>query len=351
MTAGRRLTDLFAVAGMMLLVGTVAGTGWWMTRPAPLPDVPLPDPATLDVVCTGRVDASETVIPLVPVQAGRVVEITVSDGTVVKKGAILFRTDDTTARSQLAQAEAAFEIAQVELSAAEQEAKRYPDQLLARDQLLIAAVARVEAAQSLLRQRQEQKAVTPLGSAELAAIQARIKELVALEAAERGQVADLRKLDPQLKIRVARARLQAADADRALARQAVRETVVTAPADGTILRVQAAIGGLVSPTAPLPPIIFAPAGPLVIRAEVEQEFLGRVRTGMKVVVQDESRNDGPHWSGHVAGLSPWVAQKRTFLLDPGEINDVRTVECVIELDSPSGLWIGQRVRVRMLAAE
>lgn len=351
MTAGRRLTDLFAVVGMLLLVGSVAGTGWWMTRPTPLPDVPLPDPSTLDVVCTGRVDAAETVIPLVPVQAGRVVEVTVSDGATVKKGAILLRTDDTVARSQLAQAEAAFEIARVELSSAEQDAQRFPDQLSARDQLLVAAVARVEAARNLLQQRQEQNAVTPLGKAELAAIQARIKELVALEAAERGQVADLRKWDPALKIRVARARLQAAEADLALARQAVRETIVTAPTDGTILRVQAALGGLVSPSSPIPPIIFAPAGPYVIRAEVEQEFLGRVREGMKALVHDESRSDGPTWTGRVARLSPWVAQKRSFLLDPGEINDVRTVECVIELESPSGLWIGQRVRVRLKAGE
>ncbi|MCZ2340245.1 MAG: biotin/lipoyl-binding protein [Bacteroidales bacterium] len=351
MTAGRRLTDLFAVVGMLLLVGSVAGTGWWMTRPTPLPDVPLPDPSLMDVVCTGRVDAAETVIPLVPVQAGRVVTVAVADGEMVKKGAILLRTDDTAARSQLTQAEAALEIARVDLHSAEQDARRYPDQLAARDQLLMAAVARVEAARSLLQQRQEQSAVTPLGKAELAAIQARIKELVALEAAERGQVADLRQLDPEWKVRVARARLQAAEADLALAQQAVRETVVMAPTDGTILRVQAAVGGMVSPASPIPPIVFAPAGPYVIRAEVEQEFLSRVRVGMKTQIQDESRSDGPIWNGRVSGLAPWVAQKRSFLLDPGEINDVRTVECVIELESPSGLWIGQRVRVRMKAGE
>ena len=47
-------------------------------------------------------------------------------------------------------------------------------------------------------------------------------------------------------------------------------------------------------------------------------------------------------------MAGWVAQKRSFLLDPGEVNDVRTVECVVELDRPAdGLWVGQRVRVRI----
>ena len=41
-----------------------------------------------------------------------------------------------------------------------------------------------------------------------------------------------------------------------------------------------------------------------------------------------------------------------MLLDPGEMNDVRTVECVIVLDGdPAGLLVGQRMRVRIGKAE
>ena len=352
MNTGRRLTDLLAVAGMLILVGSVAGAGWWLTRPAPLPDVPPLDPGQLDVVCTGRVDVAGNVTPLVPGQAGRIVEIAVGEGDTVTAGQMLVRLDDAAARSQLTQAEAALDVTRVELESARSEVVRFPDQLAARDQLLTAAASRVEAARKLLEQRQAQIAVTPLGAAELASINARIAELVALEAAERGQVADLRKLDPGLKVRVVEARLKAAEADVALARLAVDETIVRSPADGTVLRLQAAVGGVMSPSARVPAIVFAPAGPLVVRAEIEQEFLGRIEVGMKAVLQDETRPGGPTWDGRVTHISQWVAQKRSFLLDPGEINDVRTVECVIGLDaSQSGLWIGQRMRVRLIAGQ
>ena len=57
-------------------------------------------------------------------------------------------------------------------------------------------------------------------------------------------------------------------------------------------------------------------------------------------------------TGTVLRVGNWVARKRTVLLDPGEVNDVRTVECVIALDgSPDGLLVGQRMRVRIGKAE
>ena len=44
----------------------------------------------------------------------------------------------------------------------------------------------------------------------------------------------------------------------------------------------------------------------------------------------------------------FVARRRNILLEPGEVNDVRTVECVIALDgSTDGLLVGQRMRVRI----
>src|SRR2546427_6836152 len=44
-------------------------------------------------------------------------------------------------------------------------------------------------------------------------------------------------------------------------------------------------------------------------------------------------------------LFPYTTLFRS--LEPGELNDVRTVECVVTLDSHEGLLVGQRVRVRL----
>ena len=69
---------------------------------------------------------------------------------------------------------------------------------------------------------------------------------------------------------------------------------------------------------------------------------------MKATARDDVRADSPTWTGRVLRVGNWVARKRNPLLEPGEMNDVRTVECVIALDgNPEGLLVGQRMRVRI----
>ena len=69
---------------------------------------------------------------------------------------------------------------------------------------------------------------------------------------------------------------------------------------------------------------------------------------MKATIQDENRTDGPVFEGKILKLSRYVAQRRSMLLDPGEINDVRTLECVVGISGDtSPLIIGQRLRVRI----
>ncbi|MGL6097965.1 MAG: HlyD family efflux transporter periplasmic adaptor subunit, partial [Fimbriiglobus sp.] len=190
--------------------------------------------------------------------------------------------------------------------------------------------------------------LVPLGKFEAEAMEAQVREVEETAAAQRVQLDELRKTDRDLRVRLATAKLTAATADRDLAENMVRECTLTAPADGTILRMQVSVGGPVATGGSVPPVVFAPAGPLLVRAEVDQEFLGMVAPGMRATVQDENHPEGPTWPGRVRTVAGWVAMRRSIVLDPGEMNDVRTVECVIELDSPAGgLWVGQRVRVRV----
>ena len=355
---GRRGPGVWTVLGLILLAGSVGVSAWWLRRPKPEPEGPAAaDVDQLDVFCTGRVDAAKQVIPLEPSLAGRVVKIgdDVAEGATVSAGKEVFRLDDAAAQARLAQAKAAVEAARVELDAAKADKQRFAKQVEMKRHLLAAAAARVEAAKKVLQQRVEQTKVTPLGTPEKEAMQAQILELEELEKAEKLQLREIEDREAKgqgndLRIRAADAKLKAAQADESLADKAVKECVVTAPEAGTVLRLQVSVGSIVGPGSPIPPVVFAPAGPLVVRAEVDQESLGRVRVGMAATVQDENRPDGPALKGRVKALSRYVAQKRTFVLEPGEVNDVRTVECVIELDSPGAeeLWIGQRMRVRIL---
>ena len=55
------------------------------------------------------------------------------------------------------------------------------------------------------------------------------------------------------------------------------------------------------------------------------------------------------WKGKVLRVSDWYTQRRSILLEPLQFNDVRTLECLIEItQSPAGappLRIGQQMRV------
>ena len=173
------------VFGVLLLGGSVAGTAWWLSRPAPDAD-PGPVADAADVYCTGRVDAAGQVVGLDPARPGRVVAGLVAEGDPVAKDQPLLRLDATAAEAQLVQADAAVEAAQIELDAARRERERFPGQLAARTHLVNAATARVEAAKKLLQQRRDQQGVAPLGRAEAEAHEAQVRELELMEAAQRG---------------------------------------------------------------------------------------------------------------------------------------------------------------------
>ncbi|HVJ80569.1 MAG TPA: hypothetical protein VNC50_05820 [Planctomycetia bacterium] len=97
---------------------------------------------------------------------------------------------------------------------------------------------------------------------------------------------------------------------------------------------------------PLQPALwFRPQKSLIVRTEVDQAFASRVAAGQKAELFDDNRQ-ASLGSGRIVRLAPWIAQRRTVLDEPFQRNDVRTLECVVALDSsPEGLRIGQRLRV------
>jgi hypothetical protein len=94
-----------------------------------------------------------------------------------------------------------------------------------------------------------------------------------------------------------------------------------------------------------PALHFAAAGPLFIRATIEQEFAHRVKEGMPAQVSDEADPE-VIWRGRVSRLALWYDERRTVLHDPSQMSDVQTLGCVIVLDDPHpALRTGQSVRV------
>jgi multidrug resistance efflux pump len=335
------------VLAAVLLVGCATGTTWLLSsHPSETPPAtPAPAPSEWDVVCTGLVDVEGGVAALT--LPGRVVAVPVVEGQHVDAGAALVKFDDRLAAGRLEEAEAG--VAAAELAVGE--ARKLPQQHAARrTQQQAAADAaghRVEAARAALARKRELRALNQLSQEEVTAAEALLAEAESGERAERARLAELDLVDPTAKLRQAEVELRVAGARRDQARQALADCVLRAPRPGTVLRINFAVGDLLGLN-PQAVLTFRPDGPLVVRAEVEQEFAGRVATGRRVTIQDDANPDGPRWTGQVERLSDWITRRRSVLLEPDQINDVRTMEAVIRIDDGQPpLRIGQRVRLRI----
>ena len=97
-------------------------------------------------------------------------------------------------------------------------------------------------------------------------------------------------------------------------------------------------------------MIFCPGGRRIVRAEAEQEFARSLTIGQSASIRDDSSGEGS-WTGHVIRISDWYTQRRVIMPEPLQYNDVRTLECIIEMDAGQpALRIGQRVRVTLRPA-
>jgi multidrug resistance efflux pump len=342
-----RAPGLFFLLAAILLVGSLAVAGWFYFVPKAETKPPL-SADDLDVVCTGRVDTPQMVISLDPAQPGRVVDVYVTEGQEVQADQPILKLDDSLTVHRRKQAEAAVTAATIDRDRAKAEAERFPDTVKMRRAMVASAAAQVTAAEKNVEVQKALSGVQKPGEAQIAALEANVQQLKELKKAEDIGLEQLEKAErdkfPELAVKAAEARLVAAEADLELAKKAERECVLLAPARGHILRLQATKGGNLAPGY-MPSVVFAPAGKRVVRAEVDQEYLAKVKEGQLAEIQDESRLDSPTWKGKVKSVSKWVAQRRTLILEPGEINDVRTLEAVIEPDDDTGLVIGQRMRI------
>ncbi len=347
MAEPRRIPGFGAIVAIGFLIVPIVAVAWWLNRPKG-ETVSGANLSELDVVCLGRVDGQTPVASLEPTAPGKVVELFVVEGQTVKAKDKLLKLDDESLKLRVEEAQEAVTAAGIEVEVAQLEQKFQPRRKMLQETAVVAAMDRAAAARSLYQERKAAKAFGTVTAAELIAAEAEAKQLEHLVEVEKAKLEELDKLDPGLRVRAAEARKAMAQITLKQAQKAVQDCVLLAPADGVVLRVQTSVGETAVPGGLQPAIMFRPNSPLIIRAELEQEFLARVKPGMKVTIQDDVRADSPTWTGTVKHVGNWVARKRSFLLDPGEVNDVRTAECVITLDGKTeGLLVGQRMRVRI----
>jgi HlyD family secretion protein len=344
----RRLR-IWLYLGVSGLVVSVAGAGWLLQPAAGDGPRAAEDAARrgMRVVCVGHVDTERGVSALSPLQSGRVAQILVSEGQAVKAGAVLLRLDEGMARNRVQEADQDLKASlaqrvQVKQAPAQHQAK------VAQQQALIEVMQRrLSAAEHALAVKQKLRKDNFLNAEELHGAADLVDELRAAVRAEQQKLQELRLVDPQVLVARAEAEAAAKQARLDQARQGLEECTLRAPMDGTVLRIHVSPGDVLGPQAKQPAVLFCPAGPRVVRAEVEQEYASRVKAGQVALIQDDTRAED-RWRGKVLRVSDWYTQRRSVMQDPLQLNDVRTLECIIAVEAGQpAVRIGQRVRVTL----
>ncbi|MBU1432904.1 efflux RND transporter periplasmic adaptor subunit, partial [Myxococcota bacterium] len=190
--------------------------------------------------------------------SGLLTSLSVEEGQRVEVGQRLASLDDTLPRLRLRQAKAAVKGAQIQLKAARREAKR------------------------------------------LGGLQAK------------QAIAEAKVDDVQTAVEGAMVSLEAAEISLAMARQALKDTTLTAPYAGVITRKLKAEGEWISMMPPSPVVVLAQIDPLELRLEAPASLLGRIKVGdpLKVRLDALSRIA----EVKVARVIPVVGANRAFTI-------------------------------------
>jgi multidrug resistance efflux pump len=344
-----RSVRFFWLLGFVLLLGTALGAGWVLNQPATgtAPGA-ASDPGPGGVVGLGRVDVEEGITFLHPAQPGRVHKVWVKEGDTVREGDLLLSMDNRQAKYQLRQAEADLAAARLTLADAENKLdKKWKHEIAEQEARLEGTKFKLTSAENRLKIEQRLHDNKQSSDEQLAAIRAEVK---AIEAEVKGHQAALDKikdLDPKNLIDRAREDVKAKVAKRDLAHLAFIECDLYAPADGTILRLFATPGEPLSSQPRQPAVQFCSASPRIVRVEILQEWANKVAVGQLALIEDDTRA-GTQWKGKVIRVSDWFTHRRSILLEPFQYNDVRTLECIVQIDEGGPhLRIQQNMRVIM----
>jgi HlyD family secretion protein len=138
-----------------------------------------------------------------------------------------------------------------------------------------------------------------------------------------------------------------AEAGIQLARNKLDKCVVRAPIGGTILRVLLREGESFGLIAPRPLFTMADVSGRRVRAEVDENDIGRVHVGQKLLVSADAFS-GRTFSGVVTELADVMGRKSVVTGDPAQKADRDILEVTADLNQANTLPVGLRVTVQFI---
>jgi HlyD family secretion protein len=260
---------LFALVLLLVALGAGGAVYYWLNRPT----------AELALLLYGNVDIREAQPAFN--DTGRIAQMLVQEGAIVKKGQLIATLDDTAYGAILDQAEAQMRNQQQVL--AKLTAGSRPEE-----------IAQAKATMEALRATYENNQITyrrfaSLAATNAASLQQRDDAKAAFDAVQHQYEA------------AARAGVQAAEAAVVRARHEFNDTKLFAPADGVIENRIFEPGDIASPLTPVYTI--ALLSPLWARAYVAEDQLGKIALGMRATLTTDSF-PGRTYHGWIGFISP-----------------------------------------------
>lgn len=303
---------------------------------------PAPDPVAL--ACEGRVEGNTDTANVGAAADGVIERVYVQEGEQVAMGAVMadIGCDDVEADLQQANAMAeSVRQARVRLlrGSREEQRKAAAQKTMAAEAVLKREQARLARAQSLFQEgiisREEYDSAIrddEVASAELN------------NAREQEKLTDAGPLPEELAR--ADADFEAAVHHVSFDQQRLEKCKVRAPFAGTVLRVLAKPGEPFSTVAPHPLFLFSDLSGRRVRAEIDEQDVGKIFVGQHASVIAEALSN-KQFAGTVERIAPVMGRKTVVSSNPAEKSDRDVLEAIIRVDGAEQLPIGLRVLVRL----
>ena len=147
--------------------------------------------------------------------------------------------------------------------------------------------------------------------------------------------------------RVAEARVRVAEARLEQAKHQYKNTLLTAPSDGTALRILKREGDAVRLLDPDPVVLFADLSRLRVRAEIDERYISDLQEGQTVFVS--ARGLGQRsFTGKLVAMNHVMGKKRVFSRAATERKDLDVVEVLVDMEEGFRAPIGLQVEVRVV---
>lgn len=372
----RKMRPVLVVLGLGTLVATVAGARALTNGQEPkvgsgggAPDkTPAPKPGGTVVLGTVDTATPQVEYGLPPVlAAGTIAKVFVKDGDTVKAGDKLYEFDTTVQRGMVDRAKSAVAYAKTKVAEAKELAGQHKSAIALAEfavksaertaQFRLDAYHVVERKiESAYRAEKYDEATWPerkKGDSDLYKANVEYQIAVLEKEFKEKELAKLKTINPLVKVDEAEAAVKQAETEQANAENAVELCTLRAKADGTVEQVTVGAGKAMGMGTRQPALWLIPAGPRIVRAEVEADFVHRIGAnpqGRAVTVTDDA-NANLKYAGTIKRVGSTFLRKRSAA-DALVASETRVIEVEVEIAdaAPANqppLLVGQRVRVHL----